>query len=447
MKFFKSLQAKYMLIVITALFFVYILFLATSIAVFNINGHEELETAKIEREWHREANAIENPSMITELFEHWTNRYPDASMFWINEKGRLTAHHNLKEDYPPIWDASYTAKFIKERYDNDPFTVIAFVGEEQKHGFLVYEIPRDKLEQDYVETNSQFLSISVPLGIILFIFVSYLFFRKIRKRLVNLQDAMEIRDTDGLPIAIPVKKEDEIGSLENAFNQMVDELRKSRKREQEEEQLRKELIANLSHDIRTPLTKIRAHSYTLQKENLSEKAQESIKNMNESINKMDTLIENLMSYTLLHANKYEFKPVNTDVVRLLRKSIASWYPLFEKNGFDIDVQLENFKQKDWNVDPLWMERIFDNLFQNVIRHAADGKYIGLRTESTDEYDALIIADRGKGMNASSNEKGAGIGLSIVDMMIKSMNLDWKIDSTNKGTTIKILRYKSFEKAV
>ena len=162
---------------------------------------------------------------------------------------------------------------------------------------------------------------------------------------------------------------------------------------------------------------------------------------------MDTLIENLMSYTLLHANKYKVKPEDIDIVRLSRKSIASWYPLFEKNGFEIDVELENFKQREWNVDSLWMERIFDNLFQNVIRHAADGKYIGLRTESTDEHDAIIIIDHGKGMDASSDEKGAGIGLAIVDMMIKTMELDWKIDSSDKKTTIKILRYKSFEKAV
>ena len=57
---------------------------------------------------------------------------------------------------------------------------------------------------------------------------------------------------------------------------MVQELETSRKREMEEEELRKELIANLSHDLRTPLTTIRAHAYRLKKEPLSTKGQESL---------------------------------------------------------------------------------------------------------------------------------------------------------------------------
>jgi signal transduction histidine kinase len=93
------------------------------------------------------------------------------------------------------------------------------------------------------------------------------------------------------------------------------------------------------------------------------------------------------------------------------------------------------------IDPLWMGRILDNLFQNVLRHAKSGRYIGVKTESTKEYDAFVISDRGKGMKNESNEKGAGIGLSIVDMMVKGMELDWDIISSEQGTIIKIKRYK------
>ena len=69
-----------------------------------------------------------------------------------------------------------------------------------------------------------------------------------------------------------------------------------------------------------------------------------------------------------------------------------------------------------------------------------GQYM-VRTESSDQYDVFIITDRGKGMENESNEKGAGIGLSIVDMMVKGMELDWKIESSEKGTIIKIIRYQ------
>lgn len=277
--------------------------------------------------------------------------------------------------------------------------------------------------------------------IFLFIFVSFLFFRSIRKRLLHLQEAMEIRDVDGLPIEIAVKKKDEIGQLEKTFNQMVCELRESKQREQQEEQLRRELIANLSHDLRTPLTKVRAQTYSIAKESLSEDGQKAIKSLEASVVNIDRLMENLMSYTLLMASKYKFESQEMDVIRYIRESLALWYPVFEKEGFEVEVHLVPFEQNKWEVDPIWLGSIVDNLLQNVLRHAKKGGYICVTTESTNLYDAIVILDRGNGMKNASNEAGAGIGLSIVDMMVKGMKLDWDIESGEKGTTIKIKKYK------
>lgn len=222
---------------------------------------------------------------------------------------------------------------------------------------------------------------------------------------------------------------------------MVQELRESREREQEEEQLRKELIANLSHDLRTPLTKINAQAYTLQKMNLPKEAKHSLKLATTSIEDVDKLIENLMSYTLLMASKYKKELKEIDMMRFLRQYLATWYPVFEKERFEVDIDIEPFEQNMWKVDSLWFSRILDNLLQNVLRHAADGKYIAVRTESTGHNDAIVIIDKGKGMQTSTNQNGAGIGLSIVDMMVKGMDLDWEMDSTEEGTTIKIIRVK------
>jgi signal transduction histidine kinase len=164
--------------------------------------------------------------------------------------------------------------------------------------------------------------------------------------------------------------------------------------------------------------------------------------LEDSVVNIDHLIENLLSYSLLMASKYKYEAQDIDIVRHVRKILASWYSVFEKEGFEIDVELEPFSgENNWRVDPIWFDRIFDNLFQNVLRHAKSGQYIGVKTESTAQYDAFIITDRGIGMENNSNEKGAGIGLSIVDMMVKGMKLDWLIESNENGTTIRIIRNK------
>src|SRR5699024_1066027 len=230
------------------------------------------------------------------------------------------------------------------------------------------------------------------------------------------------------PVQTDVQKKDEIGQLEKTFNAMVQELRESKQREQEEEQLRRELMANLSHDLRTTLTKIRSQAYSLGKEHLTEDGERAVQALEASVADTDRLIENLMSYTLLMASKYQYEQKEVDVVRYVRECLASWYPVFEREGFEIDIELDSFVKNKWMIDPAWFSRILDNLLQNILRHARSGQYIGVQTKTTKEYDAFVISDRGKGMKNESSAKGAGIGLSIVDRMVKEMDLDWDIVS-------------------
>lgn len=279
---------------------------------------------------------------------------------------------------------------------------------------------------------------SVLLGLILaiFLFISWTFFYTIRRRLLRLQQAMAEPAENGIPLAIPINKNDEIGQLENSFNIMVRKLEESREREQAEDVLRKQLIANLSHDLRTPLTTIRGHAYSLKKEPLSLKGQESLDLIDHKINHLGQLIENLLSYTLLTSGKYPYSPVKTDIVRLVRKSFAAWYPVFENMGFSIAVDLPE-TTFEWEVDPQWMERMLDNFYENIKRHANDGKYIAIRIEP--EAEMIVIEDHGPGLDADSTDKGAGIGLSIAALMLKEMRLHHKIETNANGTTITITK--------
>lgn len=452
-RLFQSLLAKYMLLILLAMFIVQAAYLIIALFVFGVSYNSgetqnkgAVEESAVEDKWHQEANAIQNATTesVQQVFERWKEQYPRASMFWVDGQGKLANQKDAQDGLPAEWSPAYTAKFIKQRYGGNPFTVIAFVGQDETNGFVVLELPRSEFDPPLANMYDRYglIFITGVMAIIfLFLFMSFLFFRSIRKRLLHLQEAMEIRDVDGLPIGIPVKKKDEIGQLEKTFNQMVGELRESKQREQKEEQLRRELIANLSHDLRTPLTKIRAQAYSIAKEDLSDEGKKAIQSLESSVVNVDRLIENLMSYTLLMASKYKFESKEMDVVRYVKECLALWYPVFEKEGFEVDVHLVPFEQNNWRIDPIWLGSILDNLLQNVLRHAKNGAYVCVKTETTDQYDAIVISDRGKGMKNESDEAGAGIGLSIVDMMVKGMKLDWDMESSENGTTIKLKKYK------
>ncbi|MCU9614526.1 HAMP domain-containing histidine kinase [Caldibacillus lycopersici] len=446
-KFVRSLLAKYMLIIFLAIIILQVSYLIIgTFTIVGSNMHQQDDRKSendIEEEWHKDAKYVHSATeaSVEAFFDEWKRQYPEAGMFWVDGNGNLRLERDVSEKLPSQWNASYTAKFIKSRYNGDPFTVIAFVGDNEDE-LVVLEIPRSFFDPPIMKISEKYGSL-ILLGIVsiilLFVIVSFLFFRSIQKRLVQLQDSMELRDVDGLPIEVEITKRDEIGQLENSFNQMVNEIRESRKRELKEEQLRRELIANLSHDLRTPLTKVRAQAYSILQEDLSTEAKQAVKAIEASVEHIDRLIENLMSYTLLVASKYKKEPVNIDIARFVRETIANWYPVFEKEGFEIEVEIEALGE--WKLDPIWMGRVLDNLLQNVLRHAKSGKYIAVKTEKHQEYDTILIIDNGPGINNKSEEKGAGIGLSIVDMMVKGMQLHLDIESSGKGTIIRIKRLK------
>ena len=199
----------------------------------------------------------------------------------------------------------------------------------------------------------------------------------------------------------------------------------------------KQLMSSLSHDVRTPLTILRGHVTRLNKESMSLEGQNSLSEMNHTITRVGELMDDLLSYTLLTSGKHPFKPTSTDIGRLVRASVAAWYPVFEEKEIQIEVDLPTEETFYWEADPKWMTRVLDNLFQNILRHAADGKYVNIVVDV--EKEQIIVADRGPGMNNSSYERGVGIGLSTSNYMLKKMKLKADFISNEDGTRVAIGR--------
>ncbi|WP_341300902.1 HAMP domain-containing sensor histidine kinase [Lysinibacillus sp. FSL H8-0500] len=263
---------------------------------------------------------------------------------------------------------------------------------------------------------------------------------RLHKRLTRLQEVMSFSANNNSfpkPISVQTGRLDEIDQLGSSFNWMIQQLEDSRKREYEEELLRHRLIANLSHDLRTPLTILRGHITRLNKESMSSEGQDSLAEMNHTITRVGNLMDDLLSYTLLTSEKHPFHPTSTDIVRLVRASVAEWYPAFEEKEIQLDVDLPTVKTFYWEADPKWMKRVLDNLFQNILRHAAEGKYTNIVVDV--EKELIIVADRGPGMDNSSYEGGSGIGLSALNHMLKKMKLKADFTSNENGTRVAIGR--------
>lgn len=273
-----------------------------------------------------------------------------------------------------------------------------------------------------------------------FVMLSWLFFLKLQRRLARLQEVMSSSAKNNSfpkPISVQTDRMDEIDQLGSSFNWMIQQLEGSRKRAYEEERLRHRLIANLSHDLRTPLTILRGHITRLNQESLSLEGQHSLTEINHTITRVGDLMDDLLTYTLLTSGKHPFVPVSTDIGRLVRASVAAWYPVFEEKEIQLDVDLPGDETFYWTVDPQWVTRILDNLFQNIIRHAAAGKYANIVVDVDQEQ--IMVADRGPGMGNSSYVRGSGIGLSTCHYMLSKMSLKADFTSNENGTSVVIGR--------
>ncbi|MEK3732275.1 MULTISPECIES: sensor histidine kinase [Paenibacillus] len=454
-RFRNSLTSRYLLLIMAAMMFMPIVMPLASVFYWFVNDTFSrtvyVPTAKytsgepLVKMWHAEAAKLGGASAehIGQRLGELREEYPELSILWVDARNEVRVELPEQPDIPDTWSAEYTVQFMKTAVGNDPFTVVAFIGgdEGSGQGFMVMRIPRQyiSVQQPFASETTIYAAFMAGLSL-LFILVSWLFFVGIRRRLIRLRKAMTSPHSEtGIPQPVQLTKRDEIGQLEEGYNDMVQQLKIGLRRQREEEELRKALIANLSHDLRTPLTVIRSHIFSIGKEQLSEKGQESLALMESKIGDLGELIDNLLSYNLLTSGRIELKLSPVDILRLVRESAAAWYPVWEKSGIEPDIDLEG-EPVVWDVDELWFRRIVDNLFQNVVRHAKAGGYIGIRMAGREDGERmLVISDRGPGMNADSEHKGTGIGLAIVEHLAREMGLDYEIVSSAAGSAVRVWR--------
>ena len=445
MKIFRTLMTQYLAIILAA-FALWPILPAIYYSPYFLFNIEKYDTQRLMEMWNKEATALDG-SRTHEINLHLQSihtDYPEAQIFWVDGKGNTMFIEEHLENIPEKWTFMESLVFLEDRkFDfyqylqgnvQEKYTITSLIGNDPNQGIMIFQIPSSKTNLGLTTVKDTmffvfFFGISTC-----FLIISWLFFYNIRKRLVRLQYAMTDTAEEGIPKVVSIKTMDEIGKLQESFNEMIGQLKRSREREEQEEILRKQLTANISHDLRTPLTVMRQHVYTVQKAPSSSKGTDSLKVIENKLNDMDKMIHNLLSYSLLSAGKYPIKLRETNILDELLKGIVEWYPVFEGKGFTVDIDLPE-KTITWMVDPFLFRNILDNLFQNVLRHASSGKYIGISIIEEGESTFIVIKDRGKGFNQESETKGAGIGLSIVDLMVKEMNLKWYISSNIEMTCI------------
>lgn len=207
------------------------------------------------------------------------------------------------------------------------------------------------------------------------------------------------------------------------------------------ERLKTELITNVSHDLKTPLTSIINYSDLLSKDdNTEDEVKEYSKIINEKSNKLKVLIEDLFEVSKATSNNIELDRQELDFNSLVQQSIGEWEDKIKENNIEIISNLPEEKVM-LKIDGQKFSRVLDNLFSNISKYALENSrvYVDLLEEdgvkltikNISKYPLNISAEelmerftRGEKSRTTS---GSGLGLSIASSFVRAHGASFDID--------------------
>lgn len=296
------------------------------------------------------------------------------------------------------------------------------------------------------------ITILMVAGIVLTLWV----YRSILSPLNKLQEATKkIRDGN-LDFTLDVDADDEIGQLCQDFEEMRLRLKENAEEKIQYDKENKELISNLSHDLKTPITAIKGYVEGILDGVASspEKLDRYIRTIYNKSNDMDRLIDELTFYSKIDTNKipYTFNKIN--VAQYFRDCV-------EEVGLDMEargIELGYFNYVDEEVmviaDAEQMKRVINNIISNSVKYLDKKKgIINIRIKDVGDFIQVEIEDNGKGIAAkdlpnifdrfyrtdssrNSSQGGSGIGLSIVRKIVEDHGgRIWATSKEGIGTEI------------
>lgn len=300
------------------------------------------------------------------------------------------------------------------------------------------------------------------LGILLFSVTFMILQEPYIRYISRISEAVQNISEGDLNTVIDVIGDDEFSSMAANLNHMAADIKKLMEKERESERTKNELITNVAHDLRTPLTSIIGYLELLavNQQVPADMQHKYIEIAYGKSRRLQKLIEDLFGFTKLNCGKIAMHVGQIDIVKLLGQLVEEAYPNFVEKGLSYDLQ-SNVPAKIINADGNLLARLFDNLIGNAIKYGADGKRVLVKilaeseavTVSVTNYGYVIPADElplifnkfyRVEQSRSSSTGGTGLGLAIAKEIVDMHDGTISVASDLNGTVFTVKLQVDFD---
>ena len=248
---------------------------------------------------------------------------------------------------------------------------------------------------------------------------------------------------------------DSIKKLGAVLNTLLQDFYCKKSEFEQSKQAMAQVLTNISHDIRTPLTVLKGNSEMLSNITNDPSMPENVHAMADKIDrKADDLISTINDYftmSKIASGDLPIKLKKENVSRLCQDTILDYYDLLEQKQFEVDIQIPDPPIFAY-IDNEALQRILKNLIDNAIRHGGDGKYLSLRLTTSNGNSIIELEDHGNGMSPQQQKQifarnyttarkssGSGLGLAISKRLAEQIGAELEVYSIqNERTTFSII---------
>ena len=348
---------------------------------------------------------------------------------------------DIKSDFVNSGLESKQYNLINYQFQNDTL-VYAIKLSDKKYAFLNASLV--SLDRTIPILQSQLFIITIVV-LLLALIIGYFLSNKISKPITKIsKDAKKLSEGN---YNITFTSNENIYEI----NELVDTLNHTAKELSETEELKRDLMANVSHDLKTPLTMIKAYAEMVRDltYNNKEKRESNLNTIINETDRLNLLVNDILDLSALQATKDNLTYENFDLIEVINQIIAR---------FDILTQKENYtfilnapESAKVTADKKRIYQVIYNLINNAINYTGTDKKVIVNVIDNHKEYKVEVQDTGKGIAKEEikniwdkyyhskkkhkrNQYGTGIGLSIVKNILQNHNYKYGVNSSGKGTT-------------